>query len=62
MGSPEARAETARALREEARLLLTETGLFALLQDRFGEPTVTGSAGYDLMVWRDIVQQLGLIL
>jgi hypothetical protein len=54
LGSPEARAETARALREEARLLLTETGLFALLQDRFGEPTVTGSAGYDLMVWRDI--------
>ncbi|HVY51965.1 MAG TPA: hypothetical protein VHA07_10460 [Devosia sp.] len=54
MGSPEARAETARQLREEARQLLTETGLFALLEDRFGEPTVTGSAGYDLMVWRDI--------
>lgn len=54
VGSPEARAETASALREEARRLLTDTGLFALLQDRFGEPTVTGSAGYDLMVWRDI--------
>ena len=54
MGSPEARAETARQLREEVRKLLAETGLFALLADRWGEPTVTGSAGYDLMVWRDI--------
>jgi hypothetical protein len=54
VGSPEARAETARVLREEVRQLLADTGLFALLQDRFGEPTVTGSAGYDLMVWRDI--------
>ncbi|MBN9305258.1 MULTISPECIES: hypothetical protein [unclassified Devosia] len=54
MGSPEARAETARQLREEVRQVLAETGLFALLTDRFGEPTVTGSAGYDLMVWRDI--------
>jgi hypothetical protein len=52
--SPEARAETARALRDEARQLLTDTGLFALLEDRFGQPTVTGSAGYDLMVWREI--------
>ncbi len=54
MGSPEARAETARQLRDEARQVLADTGLFALLTDRFGEPTVTGSAGYDLMVWRDI--------
>ena len=54
MGSPEARAETARALRDEVRQVLAETGLFALLADRFGQPTVTGSAGYDLMVWRDI--------
>ena len=54
MGSPETRAETARSLRDEARQVLSETGLFALLQERFGEPTVTGSAGYDLMVWRDI--------
>jgi len=54
VGSPEARAETARQLREEVRQVLADTGLFALLSDRFGEPTVTGSAGYDLMVWRDI--------
>ena len=54
MGSPETRAETARRLRDEARQVLSETGLFALLAERFGEPTVTGSAGYDLMVWRDI--------
>jgi len=54
MGSPETRAETARALRDEARQVLADTGLFALLAARFGEPGVTGSAGYDLMVWRDI--------
>jgi hypothetical protein len=54
MGSPEARAEIAKNLRDDARQLLMDTGLFALLQDRFGEPSVTGSAGYDLMVWRDI--------
>ncbi|MEO8757772.1 MAG: hypothetical protein ABI398_08475 [Devosia sp.] len=41
-------------MRDEARQLLADTGLFALLQDRFGEPSVTGSAGYDLMVRRDI--------
>lgn len=60
MGSPEARADTARALRDEVRQVLAETGLFALLADRFGEPTVTGSAGYDLMVWRDIDIQLAI--
>lgn len=54
MGTADERAEIARSLREEARQLLGDTGLFALLQERFGEPTVTGSAGYDLMVWRDI--------
>ena len=54
MASSETRSATARALRDEARALLADTGLFALLQDRFGEPTVTGSAGYDLMVWRDL--------
>ena len=54
MGSPEERADTARRLREEVREVLATTGLFALLADRYGEPVVTGSAGYDLMVWRDI--------
>jgi hypothetical protein len=48
------RAETARALREEAYALLGDTGLWGLLQENFGEPVVTGSASYDLMVWRDI--------
>jgi len=50
----EQRAETARQLREEAHALLADSGLFALLQHGFGEATVTGSAGYDLMVRRDI--------
>ncbi len=54
MGTPQSRAETAEALRIEAQHVLVETGLFALLTDNFGEPSVTGSAGYDLMVWRDI--------
>ena len=54
MGTPEERAETAKTLREDAHQLLIDTGLFALLTDRFAEPIVTGSAGYDLMVWRDI--------
>jgi len=54
LGTPEERAETARTLRDEARQLLADTGLFALLTERFAEPVVTGSAGYDLMVWRDI--------
>ncbi len=52
--SPAERAEIARQLREEAHQLLTESGLFALLAETFADPTVTGSAGYDLMVWRDI--------
>lgn len=54
MGTPESRAELASTLREEARDVLAQTGIFALLQHRFAEPMVTGSAAYDLMVWRDI--------
>ena len=54
MGTPQTRAAIASSLREEARQLLADTGLFALLADRWGEPQVTGSAGYNLMVWRDI--------
>ncbi|MEO7222482.1 MAG: hypothetical protein ABIY37_08415 [Devosia sp.] len=54
MASPADRAEKARALREEAYAFLSESGLFALLQEYFAEPAVTGSASYDLMVWRDI--------
>jgi len=50
----EERAHIAEELRAEARLLLVESGLLQLLNDRFGEAMVTGSAGYDLMVWRDI--------
>jgi hypothetical protein len=48
------RAERARELREEAYSFLSESGLFALLAENFAQPTVTGSASYDLMVWRDI--------
>ena len=44
MGSPETRAEIAQNLRDDARQLLMDTGLFALLQDRFGEPSVTESS------------------
>lgn len=50
----EERAEFATRLRREAAALLEESGLFALLRARFGEAVVTGSAGYDLMVWRDL--------
>lgn len=48
------RAALATRLRQEAAELLEQSGLFDLLQSRFGEAVVTGSAGYDLMVWRDI--------
>jgi hypothetical protein len=48
------RAQTAGRLRAEAAELLERTGLFQLLQEHYGGPMVTGSAGYDLMVWRDI--------
>jgi hypothetical protein len=54
LGTPAERAERARELREEAYALLTETRLFELLSRSFTEPMVTGSASYDLMVWRDI--------
>ncbi len=56
MGSDEAaeRAEIAAELRAEARLLLVETGLLELFTRHFGQAVVTGSAGYDLMVWRDL--------
>lgn len=52
--SAQARAETARTLLVEAGTLLRESGLHKLLLERFGRVKITGSAGYDLMVWRDI--------
>jgi hypothetical protein len=54
--SPAERAEKARELREEAYVLLADTRFFELLTRSFvdANPTVTGSASYDLMVWRDI--------
>jgi hypothetical protein len=56
VASPAERAEVARALREEAYSLLSETRFFELLTRSFvdANPIVTGSASYDLMVWRDI--------
>jgi len=54
VGSPEERIERAGALREEAYALLQDTRLFELLARSFSDPMVTGSASYDLMVWRDI--------
>jgi hypothetical protein len=45
---------TARVLHDDSHRLLLETGLFALLERAFGEPMVAGSAGYDLMVRRQI--------
>ena len=50
----EGRQQLAAELRAEARGVLVETGLLDMLNARFGEAVVTGSAGYDLMVWRDI--------
>ncbi|HQZ11399.1 MAG TPA: hypothetical protein PK286_00815 [Devosia sp.] len=52
--TPADRAALAETLRSEAVDLLTQTGLFTLLEMRFGRAMVTGSAGYDLMVRRDI--------
>src|SRR3569833_4183034 len=54
MSTPQIRSETARRLRAEALTLLQTSGLYRLLEDRYGTVKVTGSAGYDLMVWRDI--------
>ena len=54
IATAEDRAETARTLLVEAGTLLRESGLHALLTERFGKVKITGSAGYDLMVWRDI--------
>jgi hypothetical protein len=54
VSSPARRVEIAAGLRAEAHRLLAESGLFTLLAEHFAEPIVTGSAGYDLMVWRDI--------
>ncbi|WP_421761870.1 hypothetical protein [Devosia sp.] len=54
MNDAEERARFADELREETRTLLIESGLLGLLQEKFGEATVTGSAGYDLMAWRGI--------
>lgn len=54
MSSAEDRAATAQRLKQEAGLLLHRSGLFRLLEERFGKVMITGSAGYDLMVWRDI--------
>ena len=48
------RAATAAQLKQDAGLLLGRSGLFKLLEERFGRVKITGSAGYDLMVWRDI--------
>ena len=56
-GDAEAAAERRRLsaqLRDEARALLDDTGLLDLVQQQFGEATVTGSVEYDLMVRRDI--------
>lgn len=54
MSSARDRAATAQMLKQQAGLLLHRSGLFRLLEDRFGKVKITGSAGYDLMVWRDI--------
>jgi len=48
------RAELAAQLRAEARTVLLDSGLLELLDRRYGPAEVTGSASYDLMVWRDI--------
>ena len=54
MTTPSERAATARDLLLRANRLLEETKLLGLLQGHFGEAAVTGSVGYDLMVWPDI--------
>lgn len=55
MSSPQDRAAVAAQLRTETYDLLSRSGLFGRLDTAFGgEAMVTGSASYDLMVWRDI--------
>ncbi len=54
LSGTEARRQVAADLRAEARDVLVASGLLDMLNARFGEAVVTGSAGYDLMVWRDI--------
>src|SRR3569833_690035 len=54
MSPPETRADTARSLRAEALTLLEASGLARLLEEQYFIVYFTGSAGYDLMVWRDI--------
>ena len=54
MSAVDTRAMTARVLNDDTHRLLIETGLFALLERAFGEPMVAGSAGYDLMIRRQI--------
>jgi hypothetical protein len=54
VSTPETRGMTARVLHDDAHKLLIESGLFGLLERAFGDPMVAGSAGYDLMVWRQI--------
>src|SRR5579883_209837 len=54
MSNAEERAHTARELRDRAYRLLGEIDLLGLLTEHFGEAVVTGSAGYDMMVWPDI--------
>lgn len=41
-------------LQAEAAQLLRVTQLVELLRDRFGDAMLTGSAAYNLMVWRDL--------
>lgn len=54
MPAADTRAMTARVLHDDAHRMLIETGLFALLERAFGTPMVAGSAGYDLMVRRQV--------
>lgn len=54
MSAADTRAMTARVLHDDTHRLLIETGLFGLLERAFGEPMVSGSAGYDLMIRRQI--------
>jgi hypothetical protein len=50
----EERRQLAADLRSEARSVLVDTGLLDMLNARFGEAVVTGSAGYDLMACREL--------